>query len=466
MTAHEAGPLPWWRDRRLLVLVIVTVGLRLLLDALWPMERCVRDECMYLYTAERMADGLGMTSSNGWVWAPGHVFLLAVVDKLTGGWAGLLKIPQAFFCGAVVVVLFRLSRCFVEDRAALASAWIYALHPTLVFFAARLWSETIYAGLLLMALLGLYRAREGVPWRAALTGGLVGLCVLLRGVATYMLPIFALGILWGRWRERRTWGQALGLVVAALLVVAPYSTYASWKFDTFIISDRTMGQMMWLGNNDFEPITFDYGNGQLSKRKYERHASTGREHCAPKDEPIERDSCETEAGERWIRDNPREFLRRVPLRLAQLFNPNSFLTRHLRHGGYKNLPKALDEAICVSVVLASFLTVLGAAVGAWSRRGSVYLLVVGLTTAYHLAAVGALAGLTRYRVPLDTLWLPFVGAFLVAPLAAMRTATRSWWRLLGMVVTLGLLLWLMLWFLPAGFPWWESDYPMWKGWFS
>ena len=30
----------------------------------------------------------------------------------------------------------------------------------------------------------------------------------------------------------------------------PYSTYASKKFGSFMISDRTLGQMMWLGNND------------------------------------------------------------------------------------------------------------------------------------------------------------------------------------------------------------------------
>ena len=31
------------------------------------------------------------------------------------------------------------------------------------------------------------------------------------------------------------------------LMVAPYSTYATNKFGSFMISDRTLGQMMWLG---------------------------------------------------------------------------------------------------------------------------------------------------------------------------------------------------------------------------
>ena len=47
--------------------------------------------------------------------------------------------------------------------------------------------------------------------------------------------------------------------------MAPYSIYISKKMDAMVISDRTLGQMMWLGNNTFDPITFDYGNGQLFK---------------------------------------------------------------------------------------------------------------------------------------------------------------------------------------------------------
>jgi hypothetical protein len=456
---------PWWRDRRLITLIAVTVGLRGLVLALWPLERCVRDECMYLFTAERMANGLGMTASNGWIWAPAHVFVLSVVERLTG-WAELTRIPQVLLTGVAVLYLVRLGRRVVGERAALAAGWLYALHPTLVFFATRLWSETVYATLLLIALEQLLLAREQHRGRAIVTGVLVGLCVLLRGVATYMLPIFALGLLWERWRTRAAWLQVLALGTAAVLVVAPYSAYATHKFGAFILSDRTLGQMMWLGDNDFEPITFDVGNGQLHDDDYDRTTGQGREHCAPKERPIERDLCETENGKAWIRAHPAEFARRMPLRLAQLFNPNSFLTRHLRTGGWKHLPQVVDEGLCWLVVAASFLTVLGAAIGAWTARRAPYLVVVALTTAYHLAAIAALAGLSRYRVPLDILWLPYAGAFLTAPIAGLRAIACSRWRLLGLLVTLSVLLWLMLWFLPAGFPWWKTAYPLWSGWFS
>ena len=159
---------------------------------------------------------------------------------------------------------------------------------------------------------------------AIYTGLLVGVCVLFRGVATYMLPIFCVSLLWRRLTEWTAWKQVVAVGVGAVMMVAPYSTYATKKFDSFMVSDRTLGQMMWLGNNDFEPIAFDWGNGPLSNFAFERHTSIGREPCGKRREPVERDKCQTKAGVEWIQSNPVEFVKRVPLRIAQMFNPHSF----------------------------------------------------------------------------------------------------------------------------------------------
>ncbi len=446
---------PWWKDRGLFPLVLAAVLLRLLVLAIWPDERCIRDECMYLFTANRMLDGQGMTSSNGWLWAPGYVALLAIHKAITG-YAETIKVSQAILAGAAALVLARLGGRAVGHRPARLAAWMYALSPTFVFFSVRMWSESLYGTLLLLILLSVYRAREGSARWALLAGLLAGLCVLLRGVATYMVPMFAVGLLWGGFRRSRGWLRVGLMLLATVLTVAPYSIYASHKFGVLVISDRTMGQMMWLGNNDFTPITFDYGNGQLTDRAYERHAATGRPHCAPKSKPIQRDICETENGITWIKEHPARFLGRVPMRLAQLFNPNSFLTRHLRWNGFKGIPEPARQCLYALVVTFSFANVLGAALGAWGGRGSIYMLVLGMISTYHLAAVGSLAGLTRYRVPLDMLWLIPAAAFLANPLATLRTIKSSWWRVLGATLTLLCLVPLMLWYLPAGFPNWKN----------
>jgi hypothetical protein len=462
------------RDKRLRLLLAVTILLRLIAAVAWPFEKCVRDECMYMNIAERMVEGLGMTASNGWLWAPGYPAILAL-HRFLFTHVGAAQVTQAFISGAAAILLYRIGQRVFEDpgrdRPALIAAWLFALSPTLAFFSASLWSEVFYAFFLLLAIrralltseaLDTVADRPGLglslPWfRHVLLGGfLLGCCVLLRGVATYMLPVFSLGLLWRRFRLPRAWVAAALLFGTAALTVAPYSLYISKKFDAFIITDRTLGQMMWLGDNDFPPITFDWGNGPLTEVAYDAHTAEGRPHCAVKRTPIERDDCETAAGKQWILDHPREFLARVPLRLAQTFNPHSFLTRHLRQGRWPGIPGPTREILSLLVVAFSFVTVLGGAIGVSLRRGGMYRVIVVLTIGYHLAAFAALAGLSRYRVPLDMVWMPFAGAFLASPRLAFQELRASPARAAGAILLVLLLLGLMLWFLPNGFPWWQS----------
>lgn len=472
-------PFFWVKNMQLRLLVLITISLRLMVTLAWPFEFCVRDECMYMNIADRMSQGLGMTASNGWIWAPGYPALLAL-HKLVTSQVGTIEVTQAFISGIAALLLFSITRRVYPDpgreRPAYVAAWLYGLSPTFIFFSASMWSEVFYGFFLLLAihralvasqaldetsgepLLFQLRQLMSAPWfRASILAGiLVGLCVLLRGVATYMLPIFAFGLLWRRFRSKTAWVAAGLLFLSGVLTVAPYSAYASHKFKAFVITDRTLGQMMWLGDNEYPPITFDWGNGELSEDDFEDHVSDGRPHCAGKRNPIERDNCETAAGKKWIRENPGEFLRRVPLRLAQTYNPHSFLTRHLRQGRWHGFPGWGRELLCALVVGWSFVTVLGGALGVWTRRGGFYRVIVVLTLLYHLAAIGCVAGLTRYRVPLDMVWMPFAAVFLASPLQALRELSSSVWRIVGTLLTFLILASLLLWFLPAGFPWWRS----------
>ena len=105
------------------------------------------------------------------------------------------------------------------------------------------------------------------------------------------------------------------MVVAAVLVVAPYSASVSSKYDNFVISDATLGHVMHLGNNDFPPVTFDYGIGQLTGPVYARTLRSGRPDCRQK-HPVEHDRCEVANALTWIDENRGEFVARIPMRLA------------------------------------------------------------------------------------------------------------------------------------------------------
>ena len=93
------------------------------------------------------------------------------------------------------------------------------------YFLQSLWSECLYGGLLLSGVWLFDKAREAdrttqkALQHAALTGLLVGVCVLFRGVATYMLPIFCVALIWRRWRLRLAWTQCVVLVLGTILMV-------------------------------------------------------------------------------------------------------------------------------------------------------------------------------------------------------------------------------------------------------
>ncbi len=463
----------WYRDRQLWVALTLGTLLRVVPALVWWDDGCVRDECTYIRLSQRFADGEGMTASVGWLWAPGYPVLLGIMRQFTG-FASTIKGFQVFAAIVNTVLIYLLTaRAFAGRegpkllRPRRTAMWLYTLSPHMAFFATRLWSETLYTTVLLGALLLLLKARDALEAEptgprplamAAGVGGLVGICVLFRGVATYMLPILLVGMLWQHQRKARAWAQAGLLALAAVLVVAPYSIHASNKFGARIISDSTMGQMMWLGNNDFEPITFDYGNGKLSQRAFNRTRRTGRRPCGDKDDAIGREKCQKEAGIAWIQDHPVEFVRRMPLRVAQLMNPHSLLTRHLRWGRWPGMHQLTDEAIILAGALHSLLVMFLGSFGLVARGRGAQPLVFGGILVYHCAAISVLAGLSRYRVPLEPLLMVYAAGVIAAPRLTIDElwGSKNHWRVALAVVVMSVVTPLILWYLPAGWPWWRT----------
>lgn len=453
---------PWWRDRSLRLAAAVGLVLRTLPMLVWLDWRCVRDECTYVKMSYGIADGNGIEPVAGWLWAPAYPTLMALF-KVLFGWSATIKGLQVAAAIVTIFLIYRLAQRHFGARAGRIAAWLFAANPVMAFYAMSLWSEALYTPVLLGMILAFDTARESfeeqggrraLQW-AAQAGGLLGLAVLFRGVATYMLPVLVVGMLWRRWWTRRAWMQAIACCVAAAAVVAPYSAYISHKMGALVIADRTLGQMMWLGNNNFSPIGFDYGNGQLSKRAFDRIEQDGRDRCASKRQAMERDTCETQRGILWIKTHPQEFVARIPVRIAQMVTPHSLLTRHLRWGYWKGLPQWVDELIIlVGAAQAIFVMWVGTA-GLIARGRDGRGVLVGGVLAYHVAAIAMLAGISRYRVPLEPLLMIYAGALAADPRAAVRQLRIERWRLPALVLVLGALIPLVLWNLPAGWPGWR-----------
>ena len=92
--------------------------LRIIPLAVWTRWPCVRDECTYLKLADRMVNGEGMTSSVGWLWAPGYPTLIAL-HKLIFGHGSFIKGTQVVISVAVTYLMYLLGKicCIVMGKS-------------------------------------------------------------------------------------------------------------------------------------------------------------------------------------------------------------------------------------------------------------------------------------------------------------------------------------------------------------
>jgi hypothetical protein len=72
-----------------------------------------------------------------------------------------------------------------------------------------------------------------------------------------------------------------------------------------------------------------------------------------------------------------------------------------------------------------------------------------------MAAISALAGLSRYRVPLEPLLMVYIAALVTDRAGTAALLREQRWRLGLLALVMAAVLPLSLWFLPAGWPEWR-----------
>ncbi len=428
----------------------------------WAAEECTRDECIYKIVARPIleGDGLGLAPAF-WLPAPGYAYLLAASHALFGSFESVKWVQWALVV-PTLAMLYALGRRVGDRRSARLLTWGFAIHPTFVFYTGTMWTETVYTTLLISLVLSVLWARDGGPRRAIVPGLALAACVLTRGVATYMAPIVVAALLapdqiigglaaWrDGWARRRR--HAVALVAALILAVAPYSIAASMRWGGFVISDATLGHVASLGNDEFPPVTFDYGIGQLTGEVYDATRNSGQVNCPRRLGVLEMDQCKVDEVRQWIARHKVEFLRRIPTRLAQLFNPHSFLTRHIRWNDWPGIPWALKEALVVYQAAFTMAVVWLGTLAIWARaRGAAGLVTVGII-AYTVAVIATVYGLSRFRLPLEPFWMLWIAVALSDVRGAWASLKGSSWRLAGALVTLPTLIVLTLRYAWTGWP--------------
>ena len=252
---------PTRAPRLIVAAAVVGFALRLAFGiGYWQHRPLTHDEREYLALARNLTIGKGFVydapaaeggSAQRFGRAPGYPFFLAVIgagrDEFDATPARV-KLAQSLVGGAGVWLIGLIASRFSGHRAGVAAAAIAAVYPPLVWICSYVFSEALYSTLALAAVVLLNRAldRGGVASSATgIVGGVaVGLAILVRPAMLLFLPVAALWLI----AQRRT-PLAVVIVVAAALVVAPWTIRNARVYHRFVLVASEGGVTFWTGNH-------------------------------------------------------------------------------------------------------------------------------------------------------------------------------------------------------------------------
>jgi len=186
---------------------------------------------------------------------PLYPFLVAGVFKLFGIYtiasAIVLLAINSFFSALTCVPIFLIARRCFSEKVAVWTAWLWALLPSVMYWATRWVWETSLAALLLAVIFWLtlvMAERDGwAPWLEF--GLLWGIAGLTNTSLLSFLPVSGLWIWRHRWKngKRSLGGVALASVVF-IACIAPWIARNHRTFGKFIFIRDNFGAELRIGN--------------------------------------------------------------------------------------------------------------------------------------------------------------------------------------------------------------------------
>lgn len=384
------------------------------------------DEAEYLNYAKAIHD----RGEPPHLWrAPGYQVFLAAGLALAGGKTVGVRLLQVVLSVATSWMVYRMGRRRWGERAGFWAGAFLAFYPSHVAFSHLLWSETLYTFLVVAAADRLLAADRttGRVRDALLAGVFLGFATLTRSLGIPLLAASLAWLLWGRWSPRSI-ARAGALLVAAAVVILPWTIYASRRAGQLVPTDLNGGFNFWLGHDEYIPadlpsnwiVGIDYDTDMGSRfhdflpdsgwrtEIFYRLAQRGIE------EPFGPEGVTwfRADAERLIAEDPGGALRRGPLKMAALWAPDFFLPRHLVRDWYGEAPRGLVIALVLVTWLTACVPLIGGPAGLAAMRPDRFRTLTVFWILTYLVVHGLAYGHTRMHQPL----VPFLLLALAAVL--------------------------------------------------
>jgi len=295
-----------------------------------------QDEPDYDAIATNLAAGRGFAVFPGQpsAWRPpAYPAFLAAIYKLAGRDFAVVRFVQCLIGAATCGLVFLLGKHMADRTVGLVSAYIAALYPLFIALNGRLYTETVYLPLVLLAALALARLqRDGLRW-AALLGAVCGLSALVRPNLALFPLLAGLGLLMaGRPLQRVLLETGLMLAVTTATIL-PWAVRNYLALGAFVPISTNGGITLFVGNNPwavgggavewaivgYPPEEAQEKFGQLRVAAPRGDFPSGINFWQGLSE-VENDRRYTDLAKRWIRANPGRFLALMPKKLLKLFS--------------------------------------------------------------------------------------------------------------------------------------------------
>jgi 4-amino-4-deoxy-L-arabinose transferase-like glycosyltransferase len=402
---------PSTSDRALLWIAGVSCGIKLLFALVAERNAPILDEGAYLSLARSLA---ATGHFQGTFRPPLYPAFEALF--LYGGLGTLgIRLAQVVLSTLSVLLVYRIAFREAGQRPARIAAFLMAFNPVLIAFSHRLWSETLFIFLLLLAIDLLARPiTEGNLRRWMGAGLLLGLAALTRPMLVTFLPFLAAWLLVHVARRQVKSGPALArfltLAFAMGVVILPWTIRNRLASGDFVLIDSNGAFNILVGAQpesrfvDKDDV-WSYRFGRVNGEAYVDLVAR---------QPGRAQALAMEGAMSHIRQDIGGFVAKSWWEAGHLWTLDSFLLRHLRNGWYGAVPGWVIPIVTIwaagwfgLVVLSGFLGITAAAPS--SFRSLLMLLLVQFTLLF-----AATYALSRYAVPLQALLAIPAGAFLAS----------------------------------------------------
>ena len=313
------------------------------------------DGVYYDEIAQRIASGNGYT----WLWKDGAVTyaahypigypaILSMFYAFFGSGAGVAMTVNAIFGVACAIAAHDLARASGWGRrASLASGFLVAIHPALVPYTLAIMTEGVTASLLMIgaALAAKHRQHASKRTLAAL-GIVLGIATLVRPQSLVLAPIFGWIASRGSIATRaRTGVIALAVSIACCL---PWTARNCLRMHRCALVSVNAGWNLLIGEGTetgaWQPIDVP-------------------DECKTVWDEAEKDACFERAARREIRQNPIDFVARMPRKLGVTFDYFGGAPWYLHESNAGAFSDDAKEDLGVVETLFSRLVLAGALLG-------------------------------------------------------------------------------------------------------